>query len=476
MGESGLISCPKCGLELETGTAICPTCDFIIDSSFLGDDILDEIPRQAADFAPKETENDLSKDVKPSPKAEKEQGAKPAKRTRPLKLPKKPFFADEDDEDSEISKSAASHRRKKSKEGTALLSREPGSEEAAAAKVSVSQDKIRGAKKGSDVDFGEDAIILGNMEDEFSSFATDHSGMHREVTQARIYVGAKTSELLRNDAILQKISGLSKRTSILTPYEEHALSFINGKRPVGRIRRKSGMLETELKLALAMLADKGVVKLKGHITKAQKERAKERRIQKNAVDEAIQRENERLAPMEGPDAAVEKAEKKRSKDASKSAKREKTRKKKKAKGKKAKQREQALKPSVTALIAEPLSFDEDNSGELEDVFAEGTPPPGDGEMRSLWQETSLSFKRQAKEAPAVQHEEAGFADDKETEQQDGSDLTLPTAPNTADAGDVFAADDVAADDVAADDVAADDVAADDVAADDVAADDVAADD
>ena len=34
--------CPKCGRPVDASAVICPGCDFILDTEFLGDEILDE--------------------------------------------------------------------------------------------------------------------------------------------------------------------------------------------------------------------------------------------------------------------------------------------------------------------------------------------------------------------------------------------------------------------------------------------------
>ena len=36
------MECPKCGRTVEDGAFICPGCEFILDTSFLGDDITDD--------------------------------------------------------------------------------------------------------------------------------------------------------------------------------------------------------------------------------------------------------------------------------------------------------------------------------------------------------------------------------------------------------------------------------------------------
>ena len=34
--------CPKCGRPVDESAVICPGCDFILDSGFLGEEVLDE--------------------------------------------------------------------------------------------------------------------------------------------------------------------------------------------------------------------------------------------------------------------------------------------------------------------------------------------------------------------------------------------------------------------------------------------------
>jgi len=172
------IECPKCGRAVEAEAFICPGCDFILDASFLGDDITDD-----------------ERDKRPSEK------------------PKK-----------------------------------------AAANVAAR------------VDFGEDAMILGNVDDqEVSSFNSRDAGVHqREVTQARFYIGGAIAQLMQPDAIPEAAGGLQGASIRMTPFERHVLTFVNGKRSIARIQKKSAMDESEFKTALAMLADKGFIKLRGY--------------------------------------------------------------------------------------------------------------------------------------------------------------------------------------------------------------------
>lgn len=177
--------CPKCGRPVTEADVICPGCDFVLDTSFLGEDITD--------------------DRAPAPP--------------------------------------------------------------------VAEDHSM---------FGEDAVILGSgVGGEFESFEAEDTGMvQREATNARIYVGGQTQALLAWDAIPGVVDGVDAKAMRLSPYEKHILQFVNGRRPVGRIRKKSGMEEPELKLALAMMADKGIITKVGVVDEERKARARARRRDK----------------------------------------------------------------------------------------------------------------------------------------------------------------------------------------------------
>ena len=176
------VNCPKCGRDVEDGAFICPGCDYILDASFLGDDITDD-----------------ERDERP------------------------------------VQKEITGRRR------------------------SAPEPRP---------DFGEDAMILGdvnNLSSEVSSFKSRDAGVsQREVTQARFYIGGAVAQLMEADAIPEIAPGVSGASIRMTPFERHVLTFVNGKRSVGRIQKKSAMDESEYKTALAMLADKGFIRLRGY--------------------------------------------------------------------------------------------------------------------------------------------------------------------------------------------------------------------
>jgi len=109
-----------------------------------------------------------------------------------------------------------------------------------------------------------DAVILGDIDDTAQSFETSDSGFHvRESTGARLYVSGRSQALLAPDAIPAIIQAASSSGVRLTPFERHVLTFIDGSRPVETIRQIAGLDESEVKTALATLADKGVVEVVG---------------------------------------------------------------------------------------------------------------------------------------------------------------------------------------------------------------------
>lgn len=192
------MSCPKCGRKVEENAVICPGCDFIIDSSFLGDDITNAIEAEPAE---------------------------------PSVVVQNPLL--------------------------------------------------------SSAGYGQDDLILGDGgAGEFEAFESQNTGLAREVTHARIFVGGAASELLRPDAIPTKKDDVDPDSLNLTPFEVHILSLCNGYRPVGRIRRKSGMTDAEVHTSLAMLHDKSVIQLAGYVSEARKARARKRRRERKRRERA----------------------------------------------------------------------------------------------------------------------------------------------------------------------------------------------
>lgn len=212
------VRCPKCGRETQDDAVICGGCDFILDSSFLGDDIMDAERDHRVKASAKASAKVQSSSSKPSsPKAKGKRRAKPR--------------------------------------GTP-----PGV-----------TDKSRAAPDALE-SWAADSLILGDLDDdEVASFHASDTGLaQREVTMARMYVGGSIQALLMPDAIPEVAPDVTFESVKLTPFERHVLELVNGKRPVARIKAKARLKDDDFQTALALLADKGFLRLKGRAKKVKK--------------------------------------------------------------------------------------------------------------------------------------------------------------------------------------------------------------
>ena len=109
----------------------------------------------------------------------------------------------------------------------------------------------------------DDAVILGDLEDTAQSFETSDSGFHSfRKAGARLYVSGRSHVVMAPDAVPASVSQRDPNIR-LTPFEEHILGFIDGERVVEQIGLEAGLDESEVKTALATLADKGVIEVIG---------------------------------------------------------------------------------------------------------------------------------------------------------------------------------------------------------------------
>ncbi len=168
------MQCPKCGEGFGEGAVICPRCDFILDTTFLGDDILNV--------------------------------------------------------------STGAH-----------------------APVRVSS--------------AGDAVVIGGLDEDVELFSestgsfltADTVDVDREVVPAALYVGKSVQELMKAEAVLKPAADVDKRKAMLSAFELHVLSFIDGQRPVARLRKKTGLSGDDVRIAVGMLAEKGAVELVGAV-------------------------------------------------------------------------------------------------------------------------------------------------------------------------------------------------------------------
>lgn len=103
--------------------------------------------------------------------------------------------------------------------------------------------------------------VLAEVEEEAEAFLDAATGsVERVILPAPVYIDEVTAALLRPDAI-PSATGLV--STAITPIEEHILRHIDGQRPVARIRELTALDDADLRIALAMLSDRKLVRLVG---------------------------------------------------------------------------------------------------------------------------------------------------------------------------------------------------------------------
>lgn len=181
------MQCPKCQEVVADDAVICGACDYILDTSFLGDDITDER----------------------------------AKRER----------------------------------------REQ--QQAAGSRSAKSQKPAQG-----DGAFGGDALILGDVTNDYAEVFSEETGgwldaatgaETRALRAAPVYVDASTAQLTAPDAVLGRRDVAAPP---LSPFEEHVLSFFDGERSVKETQEASGLSVEDVRIAICMLHEKGLVGLR----------------------------------------------------------------------------------------------------------------------------------------------------------------------------------------------------------------------
>lgn len=213
-------TCPKCGSAVAPTAVVCAACDCILDMSFLeAGDALSPGTTADEDMFGDKTGADILEGL-----------------------------ADED---------TAAH---------AITDEAPLVDEDVEEELAAEASEARGA-------YGGEAIILGNIGDT----ASDFESMLSEATSSirlsdgvafepvPVYLGQDIQSMIAPDAVLALRDGANRAALQLSPFEQHVLSFIDGKRPVARIRKKAGLGVADLKIAIGMLADRKLITVKGHI-------------------------------------------------------------------------------------------------------------------------------------------------------------------------------------------------------------------
>ncbi|MFZ9887844.1 MAG: hypothetical protein ACO3JL_10105 [Myxococcota bacterium] len=107
-----------------------------------------------------------------------------------------------------------------------------------------------------------DSLILGDLADEnLASFQVEDSGLVvRELTHTRVYVGGAIRELLAADAVPLAVRHGAELARQLSPFESHLLEIIDGTLTTAQLRQRSRLEPGDFEMTLSLLADKGWVR------------------------------------------------------------------------------------------------------------------------------------------------------------------------------------------------------------------------
>lgn len=116
-----------------------------------------------------------------------------------------------------------------------------------------------------------DPVILGDVSGEFDVVLTEETGSYLHAASemsddsgpmraAPVYVSASTAELTEPTAVL--VARDDVELPALTPFEAHVRSLLDGRRSVEEVRALSALSLEDLRIALCMLGDKGLVQVK----------------------------------------------------------------------------------------------------------------------------------------------------------------------------------------------------------------------
>ncbi len=127
-----------------------------------------------------------------------------------------------------------------------------------------------------------DAAVLGDVSDIAESvmveqpdargnddFLVAHTNAEQRVfVPVLVHIGRDIANNLRPEIVLRVVSEAAMRAP-LSPFERFVLREIDGQRPVARIQARMNVSTDDLRLALALLLDKGVIEGAGLVRKAQ---------------------------------------------------------------------------------------------------------------------------------------------------------------------------------------------------------------
>lgn len=100
--------------------------------------------------------------------------------------------------------------------------------------------------------------------DRFQAFLEENTGaMERSLFEEETGTHrADRQRMVQPQVVLRCKDGVDR--AALSPFEQHVLSFLDGRRPLARLRKKAGLSFSDLKVAIGMLADRGVLEVVGN--------------------------------------------------------------------------------------------------------------------------------------------------------------------------------------------------------------------
>ncbi|MCC7069921.1 MAG: zinc ribbon domain-containing protein [Deltaproteobacteria bacterium] len=96
------------------------------------------------------------------------------------------------------------------------------------------------------------------LEESTGAFVLDGAGVFEEETGSH---RIDRQAMVQPQVVLRQKPGTD--VASLSAFEQHVLSFLDGKRPLARLRKKAGLAFADLKVAISMLADRGVIEVVG---------------------------------------------------------------------------------------------------------------------------------------------------------------------------------------------------------------------
>lgn len=91
------------------------------------------------------------------------------------------------------------------------------------------------------------------------SFLTSQTSLGLRLIEPEPFATAEASVLFDRDAVLAVAPGVDIAALGLSPFESHVITFIDGQRPVARLRGLAGVGPEDLRICLGMLSDRGVL-------------------------------------------------------------------------------------------------------------------------------------------------------------------------------------------------------------------------